>query len=481
MNAVVMPLRPSDATARPLPRSLELEQEFLGTLLYRSDLCVGAMALLQQDYFVEELHRRIFDVARDLLAQGKVATPLTVLPFLGEREIAPGLNTLGYLARMMADISGPSYVLDTARAIRDLAIRRGLIAAAAEISEMAHDPPASLPPSRIAADGIDKLHAVVASSTSDGTRHEAHELAASVLDRARRIKSGELKDEGISTGFRGIDVLTRGYRPGTLWVLGARPGVGKTVFFVTSAVKVARRGSGVLGFSLEVPEEQITARILADMAYDPRRPIAFSQIMSGDLDDTDLWCLDDMQKRLATMPLAIDVASRLTVSEIRARIHAERERMAKAGIRLSVVFIDYLKFVQATDRYHGQRVYEVGEISAGLKQIAKDEKLCVVLLAQLNRALEARDDKRPGLSDLRESGDLEADADVVAFLHREAYHIEKSSAFRRQDDDAVSRLANCKHDAEVILGKNRAGPTNVVHLWCDVSASTMSGHAPGEV
>ena len=153
--------------------------------------------------------------------------------------------------------------------------------------------------------------------------------------------------------------------------------------------------------------------------------------------------------------------------------------MARVSTRLAVVFVDYLKFIRASDRYKGQRHYEVGEISGGLKQLAKDEGLCVVLLAQLNRALESREDKRPGLADLRESGDLEADADVVVFLHREAHRILKSPEFRAGSAEAHARYAAVEREAELIVGKNRAGPERTVKLWCLPSCSTMADAARG--
>ncbi len=220
--------------------------------------------------------------------------------------------------------------------------------------------------------------------------------------------------------------------------------------------------------------------MLADLAYAHRQPITFQRIMRGELAADEIWALEEARDRLTGMPLAIDVASRLTPADIRIRVRSERDRMAAKGVELKVVFIDYLKQIQASDRYKGNRVYEVGEISYSLKQLAKDEDVCVVLLAQLNRALEGREDKRPTLSDLRESGDLEADADVVGFIHREAYYIEKSAEYRASDPEAVANLLKHRNTAELILGKNRAGPTCTVHLWCDVSCSTMGNQAREE-
>ena len=163
---------------------------------------------------------------------------------------------------------------------------------------------------------------------------------------------------------------------------------------------------------------------------------------------------------------------------IRRKVIAVAEKVLEQAYDLPVV--DYLKQIQASDRYKGNRVYEVGEISYSLKQLAKDEGICVVLLAQLNRALEGRDDKRPSLSDLRESGDLEADADVVAFIHREAHYIEKSPEYRAGDAAATAAYIEARNKAEIIIGKNRAGPTRTVELWCDVSCSTMSDHVREE-
>jgi replicative DNA helicase len=238
-------------------------------------------------------------------------------------------------------------------------------------------------------------------------------------------------------------------------------------------------GFGALAYSLEVPKKQITARYLSDLAYRAQSPLEYGRIARGDFNDTDAWMLDDAAKRLGALPLTLDATSRITLAEIGAGVRAEKARMARDNIRLAVVFIDYLKFIKASDRYKGQRHYEVGEISAGLKQLAKDEGLCVVLLAQLNRALENREDKRPNLSDLRESGDLEADADVVAFIHREAHRVLKSADYRSNKAEAIAHYVAIQHEAEIILGKNRAGPEKTAHLWCDPSCSTMSNSARG--
>jgi len=157
-------------------------------------------------------------------------------------------------------------------------------------------------------------------------------------------------------------------------------------------------------------------------------------------------------------------------------VRSEKTRMARKGVRLGVVFIDYMKFIKPTDRYRGNCVYEVGEITKGLKELAKNEGLCVVLLAQVNRTVDGRDrkDRRPILADLRESGDLEADADVVGFIHRESVHIKQSTEFRNNDPETVQAFIDAEHKGEIIIAKSRVGAEGVVPIWCDAGASTFA-------
>jgi len=463
----------ADRSARPLPCNPEAEEAFLGALLSKNDIFSYVASIIDADHFSTELNRRIFTIASEMIGEGRLANPITVRPFLGEHDLGGGLTIAGYLARISAAAAPSATARDYAAAVRELSIRRSIIKVAREAEDQAFDAPADLRTAQMASATMDRF-AVLADDLATSRRTTAGASAGRLVARVQDIMAGSAPTTAISTGFTDLDDATGGYRPGELWIVAGRPGMGKSIVAVTSAAKVARAGHGVLAFSLELPEEQFTARLLADLCYSSRRPIGFGAIMRGQLDDTDLWAVCDAQKRLETMPIVIDYSSRLSPSDIKARIHAEKNRMASSKKQLRVVFIDYLKFVQASDRYRGNRVYEVGEISAALKATAKDEEICVVLLAQLNRALEARDDKRPVLSDLRESGDLEADADVVAFIHREAYYLEKSAKARSGDIDTHVKLGAVGNKAELILGKNRAGPCKTIDLFCSVACSTMS-------
>ena len=473
---VLEPRRGGQVAAPPAPASVENEQAFLGALLLNNDVLAVHGDRLEPEHFTEDAHRRVFELARDMIRAGKVATPITMRPFIGEQEIVPGMTVAGYLARLAAEASSPLVAGSHAQIIIDLHHRRKLLAIADEARAMALDAPAST-----TVDGlIDKVEADLGALRSSApvqavTRGTAGEMGARLIEKVKRIRAGDEKPSGIPTGLPEIDEDTGGLTPTYLWIIAGRPSMGKTIFATKLARSVGRAGYGALLFSLEVGEEQINARLLADMAYSSMHPIPFRRIMPGKIRDEELWRLEDAQQRFDVMPMVLDCPSSATVSQIASKVRAERLRMAKRGVKLGAVIIDYLDFISAGDRYRGNRVYEVGEISRGLKQVAKDHDVCVILLAQINRQVEQRPDKRPMMSDLRDSGNLEQDADVVAMIYRESYYFSKTPEFARGDPAALAQHAEIEHDLDLIIGKNRAGATRTHRLWCDVACSNVAG------
>ena len=478
--------------ATEMPNNLEAEQALLGAILINNDAFDRVSDFLRPDHFSEELHRRIYDVASQLIRAGKVATPITLRTFLGDTDLG-GVTIPQYLARLVAEATSIINTKDYGRTVYDLAMRHKLVVIGEELVALARDPSPSTTCIEIAAGPLEALRKVAESAVATDTRRDAAQSAAAIVEQARAIMRGEKRDAGASTGLPELDRATGGFRPGELWVVGGRPRMGKTILGTGFARKVAARGARALAngepawgsqiFSLEVTEEQIVARLLADIAYTPRRPTSFGQIMRGDLEEEDLWAIEEAQTQLATIPLALDVAPSLTVLEIAARVRSEKGRMAKMGVKLALVVVDYLKFVRATDRYRGNRVYEVGEITRGLKELAKLEGVCIVLLAQVNRAIDGRDrkDKAPGLADLRESGDLEADADVVLFIDRESVRVKQSPEYRSGDADAVERFIDLEHRADLIVAKTRTGSERTVQIWIDAGASTFAGSERGGI
>jgi replicative DNA helicase len=446
--------------------SIAAEQSLLGALFVNNDVARVVSGIVRGEHFVEPFHGLIFDTACEMIAAGKAADPVTLgrkLPM----ENGSGLPTPVYLARLATEATTIINAPDYAEAIRDSWASRQ-IQALAEASISLALAPNSAPRSIISdmLGGLDQIRAEIDDQRL--RRMDAGRCASEALERIRRIRAGEVEG-GATTGLADLDRYIGGLKGGNLVVIAGRPGMGKSVLGSSLSRQSAAAGNGIGFFSLEMHDEQIAARMLADQAYSSRGPVSFKDIIEGrDLTEEQIDRLCRSQEQLEAMPLEIDLSSSLTVSDICARTRTLADHMRKRGTRLRAIVVDYLKFVRASERYRGQRVYEVGEITAGLKALAKDMDICVVLLAQLNRQVEARTDKRPELSDLRESGDIEADADVVMLLFREAYYLAD-----KQDTDAQTRLLDCQNKLEIIIAKNRNGPTCTAEVFCDVASNAV--------
>lgn len=496
MNAPVSRLddyrAPPPEPARAPPANVEAEQAFLGALLINNEVYAQSAAFLKVAHFSEEIHRRIYHLAATMIGEGRKATPVTLAPFLGEHDLG-GVTIRQYLAHLCAEATTVINARDYARTISDMAARRAMIEAAGELIAQSSDAPIDLEPSMIASGALTALQRVVEDFSSKPSRRDPGELAAALVTRARAIQSGERRDDGISTGLPDLDRASGGgFRPGTLWITAGRPRMGKSILGSGFVRKVAERGLrdiiagregvGAQLWGLELSEEEQTARILADLAYSARRPVTFGQILEGRLDPEELWAVEDAQKRLGRLPLALELSARPTVAEIAAGIRREKARMAKKNVRLGLVVIDYLKFIKPTDRYRGNLVAEIGEITGLLKETAKAEGVCINLLAQVNRLVDSKErkDPRPTLGDLRGSGDLEADADVIIFIHRQSVTIKQSPEYRASDPDAYQAFLDCERKGEIIIGKTRVGAEGTVNIWIDAGASTFASAATHE-
>jgi replicative DNA helicase len=251
-----------------------------------------------------------------------------------------------------------------------------------------------------------------------------------------------------------------------------------SIFATSAARRIAQTGLGVLEFPLENGKDQAVSRHLADLAYSSSNAIFFSRILDRDLPhETDRARVAKAWQRLRDLPLVIDDSERITLARLGARIKQVKSRLAARDIRLAVVMIDHLDYLDATDRYSGNRVQEIFEIMTGLKALARREKVQIHLFCQLNRQVEGRaaNDRRPQLQDLRNSGDIEQCADVVNFLYREAYYAVRSPEYIANDPVAIDHFETIKNDLDVICAKVRTGPTKMVKLFCDPAASFISG------
>ncbi|MHB2205035.1 replicative DNA helicase [Methylobacterium sp. CM6257] len=477
----IYPLRQPEASGVS-PHNTEAEQALLGILMMKPEHVPAVSQILQPEHFYFADHREVFAIIEALIAAGSSPTPIAIKSYLKHPNIGDR-PAIAYLTACTAELLNWDAV-GYAQVVRDLASRRALLAIADTLAEKARTSiPGTLAQSIIddTEQALLDVRAIVPQAHLAG--QTAAQGTAWMLERIAGLRSGLLESTAVPSGIPDLDRATNGgFQRGQLYLLAARPGMGKTIA-LTSLSRLAARDAGVIVFQCEVTRDQQWARYLADLSYVHNRPLPFGKIMAGvDLDDEEVWRLEDAAKRLDRLHLKVECEPSVSVAQIAFAVKQEKRRLEKLGVRLGVVFIDYLKYIKASDRYQGNRVLEIGEISGSLKQLAKAEDVCVVLLTQLNRQVEAegRSDRRPALADLRDSGELEQDADTVIFLYREAYYLERK--FKATGDAEIgARLITCQNSLEMILGKNRSGPATTLNLWCDAASSCIAQSARGPV
>lgn len=452
-----------------LNSALALESALIGACISTPLAAHRAMGIVQPHHFKEELHQALWSAVVEMVTDGRPVSMPTLLAKVGRAEFEH-MSLSQYIAKCAANTScPPAYVADYARQVRECWGLRQVM----EQGDLARYA-AALPGANAKAliseliNSLDETRAVIDGKVRNGRSLGA--ITASIIDSGNRRRQGEIVgDEPITTGLRDLDrKLMGGFRPGQLIIIGGRPGMGKTTVGVSVSRQMSKAGAPGVMFSLEMPEEQIASRFIADELYSSTGTLTAGAILQADkLSNGDFERICLAERDLESRPLLVDDTSNLTVGELGARCRSHAQRLERVGKRLQFVVVDYLKFLKASDRYRGQRHYEVGEISGGLKSLAKDLNIAVILLVQLNREVEKRAEKKPELSDLRESGDLEADADIVMLLFREAYYL-------ANDPNADKhRLSEVENKLDVIIAKQRMGSTGTVELFCHAGASAV--------
>ncbi|WP_457650246.1 replicative DNA helicase [Profundibacter sp.] len=454
-----------------LPHNIEAEQQLLGAILTNNDIYDRVAAIIGPQHFFEPTHARIFEVAASRIAKNNLASPVTLKAFLEDDE---GLKELGgpaYLVRLAgAAISGFA-ARDYAQMIYDLAIRRELIALGREISDKAAKVDIASEPKEQIVEAEQALYALGEQGQTDSGFQSFLKAVTDAVNVANAAYQRDGGLAGISTGLIDMDKKLGGLHRSDLLILAGRPSMGKTSLATNIAYNIAKAyqkgtlhdgtegavNGGVVGFySLEMSAEQLAARILSEASEVPSE-----QIRRGDMTEEEFRRFVEAAKQLEACPLYIDDTPALPISQL-----AARARRLKRTHGLDVLFIDYLQLVRpATAK--DSRVNEVSEITQGLKAIAKELDIPVVALSQLSRQVESRDDKRPQLSDLRESGSIEQDADVVMFVYREEYYKEREKPGDHELDKMqvwMDEMEALRGKAEVIVGKQRHGPIGHIEL-----------------
>ena len=457
--------------AETMPHSIEAEQQLLGAILTNNDIYDRVASVIGPKHFYDPVHARIFEIAAARIAKNNLASPVTLKAFMEDDE---GLKELGgpaYLVRLAGAAISAFAVRDYAQMIYDLAVRRDLIQLGRDISAKAAQVDVASEPREQIVEAEQKLYKLAEQGQTESGFQSFLKAVTDAVNVANAAYQRDGGLSGVSTGLIDMDKKLGGLHPSDLLILAGRPSMGKTSLATNIAFNVAkayRRGTlhdgtegavdgGVVGFySLEMSAEQLAARILSEAAEIPSQ-----QIRSGDMTETEFRRFVDAAKALEACPLYIDDTPALPISQL-----AARARRLKRTHGLDVLIIDYLQLVRPASA-KDSRVNEVSEITQGMKAIAKELDIPVIALSQLSRAVENREDKRPQLSDLRESGSIEQDADVVMFVFREEYYKERE----KPSDNELDKMAAWQHDmerlhgrAEVIIGKQRHGPIGTVDL-----------------
>src|SRR6266705_3746213 len=413
---------------RTAPHNIEAEQALLGAILVNNEALYRVSDFLEPTHFFEPIHQQIFDIARSLIRTGKLASPVTLKTFLPADVNIAGLTLPQYLARLAAEATTIINAADYGRAIYDLAIRRDLIQIGEEMVNVAFDAPVDFAPREQIEDAERRLYDLAETGRYGGGFQKFETALTTAVDMAARAYQREGKLSGLATGLKDLDSKMGGLQSSDLIIVAGRPGMGKTALATNIAYNVAKAhraevqadgtmksvNGGVVGFfSCEMSAEQLATRIIAE-----RTGIPSSTIRRGGITETDFEKIRDYSIELQSLPFYVDETGGLSISQLTAR--ARRLKRQKG---LDLVVIDYIQLLQGTGRRIDNRVQEVTEITTSLKALAKELNVPILALSQLSRQVESRDDKRPQLSDLRESGSIEQDADVVMFVFREEYYL----------------------------------------------------------
>jgi replicative DNA helicase len=467
---------------RIAPHNIELEQALLGAIFVNNEALYRVSDFLEPRHFFEPIHQKLFEIAASLVRVGKTATPVTLKTFLPADIDIAGLTVAQYLARLAAEATTVINAADYGRTIYDLAIRRSLIGIGEDIVNAAYDSPSDSRPQDQIEEAERSLYELAETGRYDGGFQRFAQALSTAVEMAAHAYQRDGRLSGLATGLRDLDRMMGGLQKSDLVILAGRPGMGKTALATNFAYNVAKAweggvradgriestNGGIVGFfSLEMSAEQLATRIISEQSE-----IASYRIRRGEIEPSDFDRIAGAAREIEQLPLYIDETGGLSIAQL-----AARARRLKRQRGLDLLVIDYIQLLAGSARRAAEgRVQEVTEITTSLKALAKELNIPILALSQLSRQVENRDDKRPQLSDLRESGSIEQDADVVLFVFREEYYLRNKEPRPGNQEyfDWQAEMEKVHGRAEVIIGKQRHGPTGTVALQFKADVTRFS-------
>ncbi|WP_019220474.1 replicative DNA helicase [Bartonella senegalensis] len=461
-------LQKEEASFRELPHNIEAEQALLGALLINNDALDRVSDFLKPEHFFEPLHQKVYEVLSHLTQNGKLANPVTIKPFIPAEEKIGEITVFNYIIRLAKEAVTIINAEDYGRVIYDLFIRRSLINIGNQVVNTAFDAPVELTPSQQIETVEQQLFELAEKGKYGGGFENFNEAVKKAIDMATAAKKRSSHLSGIATHIKTLDEKMGGLQPSDLIILAGRPGMGKTSLATNIAFNIANacnrdantqenEGGTVGFFSLEMSSEQLATRIISEQTE-----VSSSDIRRGSILDEQFSKIIRAMHQLQKAPLYIDQTGGISIAQL-----AARARRLKRQHGLDVLIIDYIQLMTSNSKRSSEnRVQEITEITTGLKALAKELNIPIIALSQLSRQVENRTDKRPQLSDLRESGSIEQDADIVLFVYREEYYLKNGEPkigtleYERWQETMDKAFGK----AEVIIAKQRHGPTGTVHL-----------------
>lgn len=447
---------PSDADLRVPPNSQEAEQSVLGAVLLDNGAWDRAAGRLREQDFYRFEHKKIFTALGRLIGANKPADVITVYEALQLTEDAESSGGLPYLNSLAQSVPSSANIVRYVEIVRESSIKRQLLGTVDEIAAMTYRPQGKSVHELLGEAEAKILAISDVDANARLTVRSMPDLVGEMIDRVNELSERDEFVTGLETSYYDLDKLTTGLQRGDLIILAARPSMGKTSMAMNIAEHAAvSLGLPVMVFSMEMGGVQLTMRMAGSIGR-----IDQQRLRTGKLQDDEWARLTEASERLSRAPMHIDEASALTQGDLRARAR----RQARASGKLALIVVDYVQLMSGTEGSEENRATSLGEISRGLKALAKELNCPVIALSQLNRGVENRPDKRPLMSDLRESGALEQDADLVMFIYRDDYYNKDSK------EPGV---------AEIIIAKQRSGPTGTVKLAFNKTMTRFENLAPG--
>ena len=453
-----------------MPQNIEAEQSLIGSVLFDNKVLEDLPTNFATRHFFDPLHASIFDACIFLIDNGRLADPLTLKSYLKQDDLQRDMDIEKYLSELREGVVSLSKAKFYAEEIRNCYVRRSLIRIGDELINKSVNPTLDVTPDQEISNTEEQLYNLAEKDQINSGPLDFKSVLASATNQINEAYNRKGKLSGIDTGFSGLNRQLGGLNKSDLLVLAGRPAMGKTALATNIGFNAAKsskleKNESILIFSLEMSAEQLAQRILAEQST-----IDSHKLRSGDLNETEFSKLVSTQNDILNLPFFIDDTPAISVGQI-----ASRARRLKRTHGLSLIIIDYIQLIQGSKASEAQgRVQEVSNITRGLKSLAKELNVPILALSQLSRAVEQREDKRPILADLRESGSIEQDADVVMFVYREEYYLDKSEPTQRDNENQESfnerflkwqdRRNMAEGKAEIIISKQRHGPTGIVQV-----------------